>query len=519
LRSLQGRTIDEIVRDAAVEAQSHGRVELISRSLSGRRLDHDPVPGSWLSLAKIESAIRPARKLYVRTIGRVTAYEMLIALVRLFPFGTLRAERAGARMTGQPRIGYTISRYPALSETFIRREVLAARSAGLDLEVVAIGPSNPPMAADPDSPGGPVHYYGPLDAGKGGAALRTFFLRRPLRVLRLWLFITGRRDFRYRTLWRDRDLLSQSAQLAAALQELGVTHVHAPWATRHAINALVASRLIGATFSVQARASEVNRRLERDCVFDRVAGASFIIANSEFIARSLRTIADGRRLPPIHVNYNGLDLHRFVPPHRTKERAPRIRIVSIGRLIEAKGFRYLLAACDVLRARGHDFTCEIIGGSDPDDPTTWIELRRMLDALGLGDVVTFSGPMTFSRVLSALESADIFALPCVEGRDGTQDVTPNALIEAMAMRLPVVSTVSGAIPEIVDDGENGLLVQPGDSDALAASIERLILDADLRQRLGDAARSKVERVFDSRFSAERLSGLFSSAPRASVSRA
>jgi len=87
-------------------------------------------------------------------------------------------------------------------------------------------------------------------------------------------------------------------------------------------------------------------------------------------------------------------------------------------------------------------------------------------------------------------------LPCVRGRDGSHDITPNSLIEAMAMQLPVVSTTSGAIPEIVDHEVNGLLVAPGDTSALAETIERLFRDSALRVQLGEAARRKVEDLFD-----------------------
>jgi glycosyltransferase involved in cell wall biosynthesis len=104
--------------------------------------------------------------------------------------------------------------------------------------------------------------------------------------------------------------------------------------------------------------------------------------------------------------------------------------------------------------------------------------------------------MPFSSVLSAYRSADSVVLPSVRARDGSHDVTPNTLIEAMAMRLPVVSTTIGAIPEIVDHEIDGLLVPPNDARALAAALERLLREPALRRRLGEAARRKVEARFD-----------------------
>ena len=172
-------------------------------------------------------------------------------------------------------------------------------------------------------------------------------------------------------------------------------------------------------------------------------------------------------------------------------------MLSVGRLIEPKGFRYLLRACRLLRDRGVEFTCEIIGGpQDPLDTIAWIDLRKLHTGLGLESTVRFRGEMSLSSVLSWYRRADIVVLPCVRGRDGSHDVTPNTLIEAMAMRLPVVSTTIGAIPEIVDPGIDGLLVPPNDENALADALERLLRDPALRRSLGEAARRKVEERFD-----------------------
>jgi glycosyltransferase involved in cell wall biosynthesis len=118
--------------------------------------------------------------------------------------------------------------------------------------------------------------------------------------------------------------------------------------------------------------------------------------------------------------------------------------------------------------------------------------------------------MSFSGVLAAYRHADIFVLPCVRGRDGSHDITPNTLLEAMAMRLPVVSTTSGAIREIVDHELNGLLVPPNDEHALADALERLLRDTTLRRRLGEAARQQIEARFDIDRNVEQRATLFRS---------
>jgi glycosyltransferase involved in cell wall biosynthesis len=132
----------------------------------------------------------------------------------------------------------------------------------------------------------------------------------------------------------------------------------------------------------------------------------------------------------------------------------------------------------------------------------------LLTELQLESTVRFWGSQPMAAVVDALEQADLFVLPCVRARDGSHDITPNSLLEAMAAGLPVIATTSGAIPEIVDDGIDGLLVPPGDERELATAIERLIRDPALGRKLGQAARAKVEARFDPFRNGQRLAGLF-----------
>jgi glycosyltransferase involved in cell wall biosynthesis len=276
--------------------------------------------------------------------------------------------------------------------------------------------------------------------------------------------------------------------------------------------------MLGLPFSVQARASEIHRSSQRSALADRLRFADFIVTNSRYNERFLVSVLPEPR-PAIHVIYNGLDLSRF-SFHETPERrvlpSPVSRlpsVLSVGRLVEPKGFRYLLLACHRLRAEGCQFTCEIIGGPrDPDDTVTWVELRKLHTALGLESVVRFRGEHPFADVVAAYRRSDVFVLPCVRARSGSHDITPNALIEAMAMRMPVVSTTSGAIPEIVDDGLNGVLVPPNDELALAAALKCLLSDPDRRRALGDAARRKVEDRFDIARNVRQRVSLFRSLP-------
>ncbi|MEO8605534.1 MAG: glycosyltransferase, partial [bacterium] len=172
------------------------------------------------------------------------------------------------------------------------------------------------------------------------------------------------------------------------------------------------------------------------------------------------------------------------------------------------GLDVLLRACRLLKDTGRDFRCEIIGGRVAREMNHYLLLRKLHRALHLDDVVHFIGPRPFAAVREKYGEADVYVLPAVPAADGRRDVTPNTVIEAMAMGLPIVSSRSGAIPELIDDGVSGLLVAPRDAAALADALARLLDDGELRRTLGAAARAAAEARFDIRKNAAQYAALF-----------
>jgi glycosyltransferase involved in cell wall biosynthesis len=337
--------------------------------------------------------------------------------------------------------------------------------------------------------------------------------RRPLRLLGRAAFIASRCYGPRKTLAEDVRTFDRAVYLARLLEKRGITHVHAPWADRQAFIALVAARLAGASFSLNLRAHEVHSRHYAFALTEKIAAARFAVTNSRYNHGRLIALAGPVARDRVRVIYNGLDLERFEPgPSGGSDPTPRL--LSVGRLVQQKGFDQLLEACALLRDRGVDFRCDIIGGAaEPAETATAVCLRIQQRRLDLEGRLRFLGALPLSRVLAALDEADVFVLPCVVTPHGGRDVTPNALLEAMAMRRAVVSTPVGAIPELVDDGVNGILVPPGDAAALADAIDRLLADAPLRRRLGEAARRKIEERFDIRRNVARYAELFRDAVR------
>jgi glycosyltransferase involved in cell wall biosynthesis len=198
--------------------------------------------------------------------------------------------------------------------------------------------------------------------------------------------------------------------------------------------------------------------------------------------------------------YNGVELERFPAADFN---APVPVVISVGRLIEKKGFGDLIEACRVLRDRGYDFRCEIIG----DGPLEQ-ELRGRIESAGLTSVVALAGPLPQEEVIARLARSRVFALPCVSEAGGGMDNLPTVIMEAMAAGLPVVSTPLGGVPEMVEEGVTGLLSGEHEPAALADSLGRLLGNREFAQSLGQAGRRRAAECFAIEQSGRALIKLF-----------
>ncbi len=404
------------------------------------------------------------------------------------------------------RVVYYLRRYPASSETFIQREVAALREHGVRLDVVAEEPHDPELFDDEARAAAALAVHlGPPGTG-APPALLAFLVRRPWTVARVYGYVLCRRHAEEKAFTSDRAIWHRALRLAGVLVERGATHVHAPWATGDALVALLAARLAGVGFSVQARASDLYKDTSQQGLEERLGHTDFIITNAYYNEGTIRSRLPPGTMTPIHTIYEGVDLRRLQPVTRGANAIPLI--LSVARLVEPKGLDVLLRACRILKDAGRAFRCEIVGGRAAREMNHYLLLRKLHRALDLEDDVHFLGPRPFAAVLAKYAEADVYVLPAVRASDGRRDVTPNTVIEAMAMRLPIVSSRSGAIPELIDDGVSGLLVPPRDETALADALARLLDDRDLRRTLGAAARTAAEERFDIQRNVARYAALF-----------
>jgi glycosyltransferase involved in cell wall biosynthesis len=411
--------------------------------------------------------------------------------------------------SGPPRVIYYLRVFPILSETFIQREVAALLELGMSLEVLAEeARGTEHFDEDAHRMAARTTYLGPPPASS--SALWFWLLRRPLMLLNTIAYVRLRTHTVRKSALGDRAIIRRALRLARLLRQYRATHIHAPWSGSDALAALLAAHLAGIRYSVQARASDLHKYAMQPGLDDRLGHADFVITNAHYNVPAIRAWLPATADRDVHVIYEGVDSRRLVPT-AAAPRSGAPTILSVARLVEPKGIDVLLRACRILKDAGTAFHCVIVGGRMADEVNYYVRVRKLWRALSLQEDVEFLGAQSFATVRTWFARADLCVLAAMQAADGRRDVTPNSLIEAMALGLPIVSTRSGAIPELIEDGVSGVLVAPNDERALAAAMADLLGDEERRRMLGAAARRRVEERFDILQNAARYAEVFTAA--------
>ena len=408
---------------------------------------------------------------------------------------------------GRRRLVVVLKGYPRLSETFIAQELLGLQRAGFDLALVSLRhPTDKKRHPVHDEITAPVLY------------LPEYLHQEPGRVARgLWAALR-RRGFGAalaqvaRDLWRDptRNRVRRFGQACVLVAEMPAD---AGWLHAHFIHTpasvtAYASLISGLGWSTSAHAKDIWTAPDWD-LSQKLAAMAWVVTCTRSGYDHLVSLAGTRGT--VHLSYHGLDLSRFARPDVAgsrrdgSDRDDPVRLLSVGRAVEKKGYDTLLSALALLPGDLH-WRFRHIGGG-----TELATLKAQAQASGLTDRIDWHGAQEQTAVLAAYRTSDGFVLACKIAADGDRDGLPNVLVEASSQRLPCLSTTISGVPELIRDGENGLLVPPEDPVALAAALERLIRDPVLRARLGDAACTRVNAEFDHHASIRQLTTLFRAA--------
>jgi glycosyltransferase involved in cell wall biosynthesis len=282
------------------------------------------------------------------------------------------------------------------------------------------------------------------------------------------------------------------AELALKMREAPPSRIHSHSATGAAHMAMWCSRLLGIPFSVTLHPADLfNEAADEDRIRMLLDGASPPITissfNREYVAgRWGREIAD--RLAVVHPGIDTADPVAAAPQPGTP-----VLLCTAGGLSEKKGLNVLLEACEQLNARGVAWRC-LVTGSDRGGRVLE-RFRGLARKAGLHQQLQFTGSLKSSRQIELLSQAAVFVLPCIRAENGDMDGIPVSLMEAMGAGLPVVSSRLSGIPELVEHGINGLLVEPADARGLAQAIEYVLMNQAEAAAMGRAARQRVKEFF------------------------
>ena len=393
------------------------------------------------------------------------------------------------------RLTYVIGTYPLLTTTFIDREIRLLRQWGVNLQIVSIRRPKRELAPEQLELQQSVRYLLPISiitlilSHLWGVVTRPFIFLRTL----FYLFTRSHPNMSARL----KTLLHFSTGVYAAylLREQPGNHVHAHFVDRATTVAMVIGRLHNIPYSATAHATDIY--VNPIMLPEKISQARFVATCTQYNKDHLEATIGSEISRKVHRIYHGLDMVNYKPQHQPTDKP---LIIAVGQLKEKKGFTYLIQACHLLKERGYNFECHIVGPPGP----ALHQIEEQIKQLDFADTVILCGALPHEAVIDKYKQAALFSLPCVVQADGERDGIPNVILEALAMELPVVSTRHSGIPEVIEDGINGLLVPPEQTIPLAEALARLLDNPEFAKKLGSKGRETIMGSFSVENNVEKL---------------
>ncbi|CAN5899454.1 hypothetical protein BH23ACT5_BH23ACT5_10640 [soil metagenome] len=436
--------------------------------------------------------------------GRLLA-ERAIFRLQLVRMGT---ERLFTRISSRrPRVlAIACWSFPIYSQTFVYQELSQLIRAGFTVRFAYSAADRSHRLSSQFDRLWASRRRLPLNHVIADASLAHFETRRPAVVKELVDLLAEASGASPETV-RDHYHFKQAFAFARMAKAYGPDYLHSYFFYEGALFALVASYLLGIPRGASSYADHMLDDYLLKVVGLHLRQCDIVIATSERIRDELTRIDSSFDPDKVVVKPNGIDTSLF-PSVVRPQLAPgeTFRLVSVSRLEEKKGLTYLVEAAAILRAVLWPVELHIVGGADDTDESRDYQARLsdIVRDLGLNDIVHFEGVRSEAEINDLFARCHVFVAPYVETATGDKDGIPTALLEAMSSGLTAVATDSGSIPEVITDGENGMIVVQRDAPALAAALVEVIVDPALRTHLGHDAGLTVR----SRFEASELEQLF-----------
>ena len=407
---------------------------------------------------------------------------------------------------GRNKLGYILKGYPRISETFISNEIQLLEDLGFSLHLFSLRHPRESFTHESVKRIRARVDYLPHTLLAHLPRLIYYnallYRSRPEVYAKAFRLMLGRwrRTRKAATL---KHLLQAGYLVQKFLPGTGVEHLHAHFAHSPTSVALFTSQLSGLPYSFTAHAKDIYTSDPRQ-LREKIDLAKFVVTCTDYNRLYLQQLASDTQ--PIHRVYHGIDSDLFSSPAESRMLSPPYRVLSIARLVEKKGLETVFLALRRLLDEGYSLRYTLIGDGEERGP-----LLNLLRRLGLDTICDWLGTRPHEEVLEQYRQADLFVLGCEVARNGDRDGIPNVFLESMAMGVPVLATEVSAIPELVEDGVSGLLVSPGQPEAMATAMTRLLLDSNLRSQIITAGRRRVKEEFDNRKLILDLAALFEEA--------
>jgi glycosyltransferase involved in cell wall biosynthesis len=387
-------------------------------------------------------------------------------------------------------VAVLMSRFPTVTETFILREMIEMERQGQPVRLVPMLRDNPPVLHDAAKPWLDRAIYTRYLSGAIVAANLRALARQPLTYLLLFAKLFFGTILRPGTFVRTMAVFPKSVFLAEELTREGVPHIHAHFATHPTTMALVIATLSDITFSFTVHAHDI--QLDRSLLRWKLRETRFVRSISAYNKRFLEKLYPRETAGKIDVIHVGIEPELYEENARrhafARTDVPKILCVAAHR--PYKGLPVLIEACRILKAEGLRFQCDVIGHGPMRE-----ELERLIADKNVGDVLHLVGPKPQDEVARMMGEATLFVLPSIIAPDGQMEGIPVALMEAMASARAVISTSISGIPELIEHGVNGLLVEQGNAEALAGAMRELLADPARARAMGVEGQKKVRAEF------------------------
>jgi glycosyltransferase involved in cell wall biosynthesis len=395
-------------------------------------------------------------------------------------------------------IAYLVSRYPAVSHTFIMREILYLRSLGWNISTISINASDlpPSSLSKEDVEEIPNTFYVKKQGVLGALAAigKAFFIPiRGLKGLGTALKNNGLNPFR---ITRSLFYFIEALIIGFWLQKKEIGHLHVHFANPASTVALIISKVFDIPFSITVHGPDEFFDVTLNRLPEKMEAAEKIFCISYYARSQLMRLVPYSHWSKLEVVPLGVDIQKYTPI--TKNASFVYNILSVGRLNVNKGFPLLIEAAKKLKELGKKVQFNIVG-EGPERSS----LQSLVDRWNLQDSIFFLGALSQQGTLSAYQTADLFVLPSfAEG-------VPVVLMEAMSMEIPCIASQLHGIPELIDHGKNGILIFPSDLDQLVDSMVRCIDNPDYGQELGKEGRKKIAAKYDLQQNTAQLALQFS----------